>query len=49
MGGSFDCMILGVESEILYQSEQLCYVMITVSLLEVLASSPRKVFRYDIN
>jgi len=49
VGGSLFFMIVRVESEILDQSEYLSKSSLTVSRLLVLASKPKKVFKYDIN
>ena len=49
MSGSLGGVIFGVQGQILDQSQHLNEMCFTVSLLEVLASRPRKVLRYDIN
>ena len=49
VGGALAGMILGVEGQVLHQSQQLTREGVTVSLLDVLLSRPRKAFRYDIN
>ena len=49
VGGALAGMILGVEGEVLHQSQELTREGGTVSLLDVLLSRPRKAFRYDIN
>lgn len=48
MSGSLGGLILGVESGVLHESEDLSGWMCTLSLLDVLESRSRKVARYDI-